>query len=88
MTGGVRGVSGSIAQNSVVISTTDQEPYTGNNQATGSVMIIDPIADVVITKTVDKHSAESGETINYLLTYSNNGPDSANNVTINDTFPT
>lgn len=51
-------------------------------------MIVDPLADVAIAKTVNKHTAESGETINYLLTYRNNGPDTANNVTINDSFPT
>jgi uncharacterized repeat protein (TIGR01451 family) len=43
--------------------------------------------DLGITKTVDKTQANLQDTLNYTITYRNNGPDTATNFQIQDTLP-
>jgi uncharacterized repeat protein (TIGR01451 family)/fimbrial isopeptide formation D2 family protein len=45
-------------------------------------------ADLVVTKTVSNATPNVGDTITYLITVTNNGPDAATGVRMTDTFPT
>ncbi len=87
VTGWVYGISWDSVKNTVTIETSDEEISTGNNIATGTVSIIDPVADVEVIKTVDKLSAQSWDSVTYNIVYRNNGPDTAENVIVSDTLP-
>ena len=45
-------------------------------------------ANIAVTKTVDKASANVGDTLTYTITIINNGPNNATGVKVIDTFPT
>ncbi|MFA5888968.1 MAG: putative Ig domain-containing protein, partial [Candidatus Paceibacterota bacterium] len=46
-----------------------------------------PTSNLVVTKTANKTSVNSGDSLTYTITVSNNGPDNATAVTAVDTFP-
>ena len=46
-----------------------------------------PLHDLVLTKTADSVSASPGDTVNYLLEVTNDGPSDAQGVVIRDTLP-
>jgi large repetitive protein len=81
--------SGSFT-NTAAVSTTappDQyDPDLTNNSDSASVTTRE--ADLVVTKTVSNAAPNVGDVITFTITVANNGPDSANNVEITDTFPT
>jgi uncharacterized repeat protein (TIGR01451 family) len=57
---------------------------TGNASASTTV----DCPDVFVTKTADAPLVEGGDTIGFLITVGNNGPGTANGVTLADTLPT
>jgi uncharacterized repeat protein (TIGR01451 family) len=57
---------------------------TGNASASTTV----DCPDVFVTKTADAPLVEGGDTIGFLITVGNNGPGTANGVTLTDTLPT
>jgi uncharacterized repeat protein (TIGR01451 family) len=57
---------------------------TGNDSASTTV----DCPDVFVTKTADAPLVEGGDAIGFLVTVGNNGPGTANGVTITDTLPT
>ncbi len=70
----------------------DSTGGTGNVSATVDnqtvyTLIYMPLADVNITKTVDKTTANVGDIINYTITARNNGPDNATGLQIIDLIP-
>ncbi len=52
-----------------------------------SVTFTTPIADLSLTKTVSESSPNVGETVSFLITVTNDGPDNATGVSIQDTLP-
>jgi uncharacterized repeat protein (TIGR01451 family) len=80
-------VAGAGAQtNTASISAADQfDPQTGNN--TSSATETPQQADLQISKTVDNPTPNVGDTITYTITLTNNGPDTATNVTVQDILP-
>ncbi|MCB5186057.1 DUF11 domain-containing protein [Methylobacillus gramineus] len=67
-------------------STTQGDTNTSNNTA-GVDVIIDPIADVQMSsKIVTPNNARAGTDVSYVLTFRNNGPSTAANVLVSDTF--
>ena len=64
-------------------TTFDQAP--GNNSASASVDVQN--ADLAITKTVDDPTPAINGTVTYLLTVTNNGPDTATGTTASDLLP-
>ncbi len=72
--------------NTATISHADQfDPVTANNTATTSVN--PQQADLFVTKTVNDPTPNVGETIAYTVTLTDNGPDDATNVTLQDILP-
>ena len=65
------------------------ETDSTNNQDSVSVVpiAVGPAADIAITKTVDNPTPSEGDTINFTVTVTNLGPDTATTVIISDTPP-
>lgn len=68
-----------------VRSNAQGDPVPANNVATADVQV-DPVADVTITNTVTPGSVPAGTNATYVLTINNNGPSTANGVTVSDVF--
>ena len=77
---------GSFVNTASVSNTTEGDPNPNNNSAS-DVVTIDAIADVQMTgKTVTPASVRAGEVATYVLSFGNNGPSPALNVSVTDTF--
>ncbi len=73
--------------NVAAVSHADQyDPDPDNN--TGRSTVTTREADLAVTKTVDDATPNVGDTITFVVTLSNNGPDAANNVEVTEQFPT
>ncbi|WP_230348690.1 SdrD B-like domain-containing protein [Methylobacillus methanolivorans] len=78
--------AGNHRNTATVSSTTQGDTNTSNNTA-GVDVIIDPIADVqMVSKIVTPDNARAGTDVSYVLTFRNNGPSTAANVLVSDTF--
>ena len=76
----------SIANTATVTSTDIGDPDASNNSASITSQI-DPVADVeTVSKTVSPTSVKAGVNAIYVVTVRNNGPSSAANVAVADTF--
>jgi uncharacterized repeat protein (TIGR01451 family) len=64
--------------------------FTTTNDGTGNASASTTVdcPDVFVTKTADESLVEGGDTIGFLITVGNNGPGTANGVTLTDTLPT
>ncbi len=64
--------------------------FTTTNDGTGNASASTTVdcPDVFVTKTADAPLVEGGDTIGFLITVGNNGPGTANGVTLTDTLPT
>jgi uncharacterized repeat protein (TIGR01451 family) len=64
--------------------------FTSTNDGTGNASASTTVdcPDVFVTKTADAPLVEGGDTIGFLITVGNNGPGTANGVTLTDTLPT
>src|SRR5262249_18420570 len=72
--------------NTATVSHSDQfDPDTGNNG--GGATETPQVADLAVTKTVSNPTPNVRDTITYTITLSNAGPDTATNVTVQDTLP-
>jgi uncharacterized repeat protein (TIGR01451 family) len=72
--------------NTATVTHSDQfDPDTANNSA--STTETPQQADLAVTKTVSDPTPNVGDTITFTVTVSNNGPDSATNVAIDDVLP-
>ena len=78
--------TGDIIKNTAVI--TDDQDNTDEDEA--NIVVIDPIelADLSLTKTVNKPNPAQGEEITYTINVKNNGTDNSTGVTVKDTLPT
>lgn len=78
--------AGNFTNTATVSSTTQGDLSTSNNTARVDVAI-DPIADVEMTsKIVTPNDARAGTEVSYVLTFKNNGPSTAANVLVTDSF--
>ena len=74
--------------NTATVTTSITDPVLGNNSATDADTVLDPEADLEITKTDGVTSAVPGlTTLTYTIVASNNGPSDDPSVTVTDTFP-
>lgn len=79
-------VSSTARTNTATISHSDAfDPNTGNN--TASATETPQLADLALAKTVSNATPNVGDTIMFTITLSNNGPDTATNVTVQDLLP-
>jgi uncharacterized repeat protein (TIGR01451 family) len=79
------GATGSVT-NSASASTSDTDPVAGNSSGTSGAVILGN-ADLSVTKTTPATQAQTGSTITYTITVTNNGPDAATNVVVADDLP-
>lgn len=79
--------SGAILNNVASLTSTVLDTQTTNNLATGSVTY-QPRSDLTIQKTVNTTGTLNAGTVRYTLTYQNLGPDTAQNVYIQDALST
>jgi uncharacterized repeat protein (TIGR01451 family) len=79
-------VSPSSQTNTATISHSDQfDPNTGNNSAGATET--PQQADLQVSKTVSNPTPNVGDTITYTITLTDNGPDPATTVAVQDTLP-
>ena len=91
------GTGGTTITNTAVIgeSSTETDTNPGNNSSSVSVYIEPntgcgsscPVADIAIEKTVDDATPYPGDTVNYLLTVTDNGPATSTFVVAQDQLP-
>jgi uncharacterized repeat protein (TIGR01451 family) len=79
-----------ISNTASVSSATTFDPNNGNNSATATTTVqaaAPPSADLSLIKTVNNATPNVGEQITFTVQLSNNGPDAASGVTVNDLLP-
>ena len=77
---------GTFTNTATVGNTVEGDPNAANNSASDTVQI-DPIADIEVTgKTVTPALVRAGQSATYVISYRNNGPSPALNVTLGDVF--
>lgn len=77
---------GSFTNTASVSNTAEGDPDASNNSAQDTVVIA-PIADVAMTgKTVTPASVRAGQNATYVLSFANNGPSTATDVVVTDSF--
>jgi len=75
-----------VITNTAVVTSTTYDPDLDNNQTAIST-IVQPVADLSISKIESVDPVVAGDTLVYTVTVSNNGPSSASNVVVTDTLP-
>src|SRR5207245_1893967 len=79
-------VSPNAQTNTAAVSRADQfDPNSANNSA--SATETPQQADLALTKTVNNAAPNVGDTITFTVTVTDNGPNNASNVEINDALP-
>lgn len=86
ITGTAPAASGQINNTATISSSATHDPNGGNNTSTALTTVI-ASADVSITKSASPNPVSAGGTLTYSITVTNNGPSTANNVTVADTLP-
>ena len=79
-------VSNTSIENTAVVSGNEVDPIPENNTST-VVTDIDPAADLNIVKLADKSVVNVGDLVTYIISVTNNGPDTASNVRVTDVLP-
>src|SRR5438552_55943 len=80
------GTAGTTFTNLAFVAAADSGDATlGNNR--DSVAVTVQLADLAVTKTVNKATPNERDTLNYTVTVRNNGPDPATNLTLTDLLP-
>ena len=81
-----RVVSAAPQTNTATITHADQfDPDTANNSASATETAQQ--ADLAVSKTVSNATPNVGDTVTFTVTMTNNGPDSATNVSVSDLLP-
>ena len=73
--------------NTATVSSSTQDPAPGNNTSTASTALGAPVADLTIAKTNGATTSVPGTTTTYTITVGNQGPSTATNAVVTDTFP-
>jgi uncharacterized repeat protein (TIGR01451 family) len=76
---------GTVSNTATVSATNEAPNATAPNSWTDAVSVQCP--DLIVTKTTDTPTVNSGDAVHFTITVTNNGPGSANNVTVDDQLP-
>jgi uncharacterized repeat protein (TIGR01451 family) len=83
------GTSGSTITNTAAITASDQDDNNPSNDSDSADITVGGMAaDLAIVKTVDDPTPPEGDTIDYTIVLTNNGPDQATNIEVTDVLPT
>ena len=72
--------------NLAIVNGNEYDPNPDNNEAEDEVYVY-PAADLSIIKSVSKYQYYVGDSVTYSIMVSNDGPDAAMNVKVNEEFP-
>jgi uncharacterized repeat protein (TIGR01451 family) len=81
---------GTILNNNVSVASTTTDPVSSNNTDSEQTTVqpqLGPAADVSITKTATPGTVIAGQQVDYVITVSNAGPQTATNVRVVDLIP-
>lgn len=79
---------GSVIDNTATLtSVTETDTNVENNQATATLNVAIPTADIGVSKIADNLTPAVGSNVIFTVTVTNNGPDEATSLVINDTLP-
>ena len=83
------GQGGNTIKNTISsVSLTEGDPsVVGDDYSVDVTVNVPAAADLVTTKGVDDGTPDEGQSVVYLLSVTNNGPDSATNVVVTDVLP-
>ena len=79
-------VSNATITNVAVVTSSTPDSNETNNEANNTT-VVGAIADLAIDKTVNDHSPSKGDNITWIITVTNNGPDTAVNAYVIDIIP-
>lgn len=77
---------GSITNTATISGTNEDPTKLANNTSSITIKVVD-IADLSLTKTVNKSVVNTGDEVEYTITVLNSGPNTATNVEIKDKLP-
>ena len=80
------GQKGTVVNTATISGTNEDPTKLTNNTSTVTIKVVD-IADLSLTKTVNKSVVNTGDEIEYTITVLNSGPSTATNVEIKDKLP-
>ncbi|HMF04739.1 MAG TPA: DUF11 domain-containing protein, partial [Acidimicrobiia bacterium] len=72
--------------NTATVSSTTNDQNSANNTATAGTAIVNPSADVTVTKTDSPYPVVAGANLTYTITAINNGPSTAHGVVVSDSL--
>jgi uncharacterized repeat protein (TIGR01451 family) len=78
--------NGTIITNSATAASTTTDPTPGNNTGT-TTTTVNAMADLAVTKSDSPDPVFAGGNITYTINFANNGPSSAQSVTVTDATP-
>lgn len=80
------GTKGSVVNTATISGTNEDPTKSGNNTSTVTINVAD-VADLSLTKIVNKSVVNAGDEIEYTITVLNSGPNTATNVEVKDKLP-
>jgi uncharacterized repeat protein (TIGR01451 family) len=84
----VNATPGTVINNTATLTfVTETDSNPANNQATASVTVGTPPADIEVSKIVDNATPEVNTFVVFTITVTNNGPGTATNLFISDSLP-
>jgi uncharacterized repeat protein (TIGR01451 family) len=78
---------GTTLTNSVAVTSSTIETNAGNNTASVDAAVIAPTLDLVLNKDDSVDPLAVGDNVNYIITVTNIGPSTSENVVVTDTLP-
>ena len=81
-----RTIDSGFITNNVNVTSTEKDINQTNNNANLTILV-HPVIDLTVNKTVNSSHIIKGDTISWVITISNNGPDTATNVKVTDLLP-
>ena len=85
----VRGsTNGTFTNVATLAGSSPQDRNSDNNTGTATLTVVDPTADLSITKSIDPTAAQVGDTVTYTVVVHNDGPDPVDGVVVTDDPPT
>ena len=79
------GAGGTSIANQARVGATQADHDTTNNSASQALAV--PLADLAVELSLDNPAPNEGDTLTYLITLANNGPDAATGVQVRDALP-
>ncbi len=80
-------IGSTITNTAEITSLNETDPQLGNNSESAGITVVQPQADIQVTKIVDNQVPIEGDFVTYTVSVTNNGPRDATNLRIIDQLP-